>query len=922
MKNKLILLFLFGISGQLFAGFNGEEICFIPWGSNDNSVKKELFTEGQYGPLSFQIDGNICRVMDNQNGMIKTYTSGKYTGGRSLAVKDAIDFYKLGESCYYLTPTAVYLEKEAACKLIYSSKDARHILENMEVTENRLQMTDGDEIIISSGKTIRRMDRAESPVFVKRISRGELGFTVNKRLNILSADDLGTVEYLGSANKMGYYIYVEEITRHVPLQVVRSVWLVSGQGNIISKLQLPQEQETYMYRMFRVVDGKLYHMHASSDGLHLFKWSVDDEKTGSEAVYPEKFHSSRHFNNLGSSLKTSLDNKTQVNRNSSVSRTEALAIGDEFVQHGWIATSDNIGTTSTVTTPSWITVGMNKKIPYKWGGWNTVAEFDAGIAAGKLAGDKNTSTVDWGNSVGADCSGFVSVCWKTDHKYGTSTISGCSYQLSDYNDLLPGDATNNSGSHIRMFVEWTSTGLLKQVEETSGGGAVWGARYYNWRTSDISSYVPIRYNFIEGIGPMRPELSAVTAADDSISVFWSAEDDPNTTQYRVYGRQDSGDDFALLGSVSALERSFTLADTFSYNLAVQVTAYNELSLEESNASDIYSCRTGDDTCRILFVDGFDRNGSYSGLTHGFMEWTAETVRQHNISLDGCSNDALLSGEVNLSDYYMVWWILGDESTADETFSSDEQILVKDYLIQGGRMFVSGSEISWDLDNKGSSSDKDFIHNVLKTKYVADDSDSYTVNGVGDLSDLTLTFSKNGNGKDNYPEDYPDVLGSNGGSSIVLKYANGKTAATFYEGIIDTGNTEAKVMVMGFPFETIVGFDKRDETASYILHALGYSEIETENLQMDMPMASRLLPNYPNPFNPVTNITYELSAPGQVELLVYDLSGRYVGNLAGGYRSAGSYTVNFDGTSMSSGVYVYRLKINGKTQFSRKMLLVK
>ena len=65
-------------------------------------------------------------------------------------------------------------------------------------------------------------------------------------------------------------------------------------------------------------------------------------------------------------------------------------------------------------------------------------------------------------------------------------------------------------------------------------------------------------------------------------------------------------------------------------------------------------------------------------------------------------------------------MLGDESTEHETFSAAEQILVQQYLESGGKIFVSGSEIGWDLFEKGTPSDKNFYTNYLKAIYKSDD----------------------------------------------------------------------------------------------------------------------------------------------------------------------------------------------------------
>jgi hypothetical protein len=80
-------------------------------------------------------------------------------------------------------------------------------------------------------------------------------------------------------------------------------------------------------------------------------------------------------------------------------------------------------------------------------------------------------------------------------------------------------------------------------------------------------------------------------------------------------------------------------------------------------------------------------------------------------------------------------------------------------------------------------------------------------------------------------------------------------------------------------------------------------------------------NYPNPFNPTTNITYSLPQQADVQLRVYDMVGREVGTLINREQAAGSYTVNFDASKLSSGMYLYRLN-TGSTNITRKMMLIK
>jgi len=81
-------------------------------------------------------------------------------------------------------------------------------------------------------------------------------------------------------------------------------------------------------------------------------------------------------------------------------------------------------------------------------------------------------------------------------------------------------------------------------------------------------------------------------------------------------------------------------------------------------------------------------------------------------------------------------------------------------------------------------------------------------------------------------------------------------------------------------------------------------------------------NYPNPFNPATTIEYELPAATKVELTVYDLMGRKVKTLVNARQPAGTHRVQFDGSQLSSGVYVYRLTTGSGFVATRKMILLR
>jgi hypothetical protein len=83
----------------------------------------------------------------------------------------------------------------------------------------------------------------------------------------------------------------------------------------------------------------------------------------------------------------------------------------------------------------------------------------------------------------------------------------------------------------------------------------------------------------------------------------------------------------------------------------------------------------------------------------------------------------------------------------------------------------------------------------------------------------------------------------------------------------------------------------------------------------------LHPNYPNPFNPTTKISYSIKEEGLVTLKVYDILGKEIATLVNENKSAGFYEADFNASQLPSGMYVYKLQAGSFVQ-TRKMLLMK
>jgi uncharacterized repeat protein (TIGR01451 family) len=124
------------------------------------------------------------------------------------------------------------------------------------------------------------------------------------------------------------------------------------------------------------------------------------------------------------------------------------------------------------------------------------------------------------------------------------------------------------------------------------------------------------------------------------------------------------------------------------------------------------------------------------------------------------------------------------------------------------------------------------------------------------------------------------------------------------------------------FSTPVGFLGPERTAKQAGPRFFISsQVSTDIGTGDLPGEYKLEQNYPNPFNPSTQITYQLPVQSDVRLQVFDMAGRQVATLVSESVNAGTHTVSFDATNLSSGVYMYRLQA-GSTILTKKLTLIK
>lgn len=110
----------------------------------------------------------------------------------------------------------------------------------------------------------------------------------------------------------------------------------------------------------------------------------------------------------------------------------------------------------------------------------------------------------------------------------------------------------------------------------------------------------------------------------------------------------------------------------------------------------------------------------------------------------------------------------------------------------------------------------------------------------------------------------------------------------------------------------------DAVSGEVLYSTLVTSAEDEK---NLPEKFSLLQNYPNPFNPSTNIPFELNEASRVQINVYSILGQKVASITDQQYSAGSHTITWDASNLSSGIYIYQMNASGFSQ-TKKLILLK
>jgi hypothetical protein len=928
----LVVLFI----KQVFAN-NPQRIFQTTWGENDNQVQIRVEPDARYGPQAFRVVEDQYIILDGENGKLKIFGHPGF--------KSANTVNRFARDFYFNSPSDYTLLIENKIELFENNQLSKQIAINhdqviLPLTENSdpdqpVRFSDGERSFIRPDKFLKKK-RPEISVIRTSSKHGEIQ-SANQLLFDVDFPDgnLASLRYVGQDAAGHIFVELELFIQRMPLKIERQIRAFTQDGKSLATFKIPINNYCYVFRDIEIdPKGNVYQMYFNPEGMEIWKWDWPDSvMNGSPVIFqmPDYGEEYPAVPIMEEEQQSGLEKPQDLPQ---VTPEVALSIADTYVALDWECSAENLTngvitdpSGNVVQTPTWLYVGTIHSMPYKWGGFDTIESFLQGITAGYYAGDQATSAVS-SYARGVDCSGFVSRCWTLPSHYSTRMMDDYIAQPYDsWEQTLPGDVCHREG-HVRLIVSHKPDGSIDMVESA---GFNWRVSYTNYRYSDLTTYMPRYYINMQGTPGNIPQPLVTSLIEwDTPQLDWTVSGEDQISHYNLY-TSNNAVNWNLHETLPPADRNYVVNAPDSpaiYYKLCSVSASNDET--EGLPSDGYGIYKPESPNKVLIVDAFDRtsatSGSWGHVYHDFAAVHGQALFNLDIPFETVPNEALTTGDINLANYKAVIWISGDESTADETFSTSEQNIITAYLQQGGKLFVSGSEIGWDLDYKGSTEDKNFYNSILKAEYESDDAGSYVVNGEASTVFSGLTLHYDDGTKGVYQEDYPDAINTINGSSIALKYANGKVAAVTYTGTFNGGSKEGQLFYLAFPFETIYTEAERNALMSAVMNYFDLSPTAIAAAdQSQIPAEFRLLQNYPNPFNGSTTIRYFTPSAGEIEMQTFNSNGQKVYSTHIAAKGPGYHDYALNAINWSSGIYFYTLNFKRTSQSfaaSGKFILVK
>lgn len=303
------------------------------------------------------------------------------------------------------------------------------------------------------------------------------------------------------------------------------------------------------------------------------------------------------------------------------------------------------------------------------------------------------------------------------------------------------------------------------------------------------------------------------------------------------------------------------------------------------------------------------NDDIMGNYQTFYEEPLDQLDLPHDSWNQVQNGFIPESEMNL--YSVIIWYTGDDATS--VLSPDEQQKLQDFLNTGGRLFLSSQNAG---DVLGSTS---FYEDVLHAQHLVNATGEFMLNGVpGDpISEGTTALLAGSGGAGNATScSSLDVI------PPAVGIYNYQIAGSL--GALRCESQGYRLVYFAFPFEAITGAAGTTPRVEVLENVLAWLQAEVavppETKAPTLPERFELTGITPNPFNPLTEISFSLPRSGLVELNIYNLQGELVREVISSLLEAGYHRISWHAASLCSGVYILALSANGQTSTAKAVLL--
>jgi uncharacterized lipoprotein YddW (UPF0748 family) len=506
----------------------------------------------------------------------------------------------------------------------------------------------------------------------------------------------------------------------------------------------------------------------------------------------------------------------------------------------------------------------------------------------------------------------------------------------DYSKLMPwwGEQTAANGRHLytgnaayRLSASssnWPATEIQNQLELNRVGNRAQGIVFFSSKsiTGNLKGIqdslranqfkflaIPPAMPWLDTVPPLPPQNFIAGINGNTVSLQWqkgsAASDGDTVNRYAVYRRTNSVTDIDrsdaknihYIAMNGELAYSDVLATLENVQYAAMLTSFDKLWNESIAAEKIYHAPAGKpfmlvsrETVNLQEAAvGQQSTGTIKVLNHAPHSLLIDSLYTGSQQFSASVPSQSVADSATITITYtptMFGTVTETLSIANNSVLGTVKIALQGYSPVPSLIVVTPS-IIYGTINLGDTLEKQLVLS------------NGSLNGIR-IDSLTMSLSAH--------SAFSPV-----GDAVPVNVSNSDTVSIGIAFIPDT----AKLFI-----DTLFVYSNADNSPlKVVLFGIGQMQLSADPYDGMRPIAYQLSQNYPNPFNPTTTLSFTLPQAHNTSLRVYDLLGREVAVVVNDMLDAGMHQYQFDGTHLSSGIYLYRI-VSGEFAETRKMVLQK